>query len=223
MSILSSFRAKCNSLTNASVMSLLVLLSILLPARVSAQDISLLDRFNSAVAQSCLEVSYAYTARVSGVENKGSGDLVSQGTMWRLSGNGVQMYCDSASVWVVDPAMKEVVIEPAQQDADVSWFTNPAMIFSNLKANYRLTETLPSKDGRSVVYVLKPKSGNEVSYCNVELYSQSALLRNATVALANGTLIKIEVSSMKLTPKVSVEAFRPQMSFDSSWIVTDLR
>ena len=223
MSILSSYRAKCNLLVNASVMSLLVLLSILLPARVSAQDISLLDRFNAAVAQSCLEVSYAYTARVSGVENKGSGDLVSQGTMWRLSGNGVQMYCDSASVWVVDPAMKEVVVEPAQQGADVSWFTNPAMVFSNLKANYRLIETLSSKDGKSVVYVLKPKGDNEVSYCNVELYSQSALLRNATVALTNGTLIKIEVSSMKLTPKVSVEAFRPQMSFDSSWIVTDLR
>ena len=223
MLILSSYKAKCRSLAILSVGCLSALLSVLLPASASAQDVSLLDQFNAAVAQSCLEVNYAYTARVSGVENKGSGDLVSQGTMWRLQGNGVQMYCDSASVWVVDPAMKEVVIEPAEQDAAVSWLTNPAMVFSNLKANYRLTETLPSKDGKSVIYVLKPKAGNEVSYCNVEIYSQTALLRNATVALANGTLIKIEVSSMKLTPKVSVEAFRPQMSFDSSWIVTDLR
>ena len=199
------------------------LLSILLPASASAQDVSLLDKFNSAVAQSCLEVSYAYTARISGVDNKGSGELVSQGLMWKLQGNGVQMYCDSVSVWIVDPAAKEVVVEPAEQGSAVSWFTNPAMVFSNLSANYRVSETLSSKDGQSVIFVLKPKSGNEVSYCNIELCTQTALLRNAAVALVDGTLIKIEVSSMKLTPKVSDEVFRPHKYFDSSWIITDLR
>ena len=218
MSLLSSYSAR-----KVARSRFLALLLMLMPAIVSAQDVSLLDKFNSAVAQSCMEVDYSYTARVSGVENKGSGALVSQGFMWKLQGNGVQMYCDAESLWVIDPAMKEVVIEPAQQDAAVSWLTNPAMVFSNLMANYLVTEALPSKDGKSVVYALKPKTGKDVSYCNVEIYRQSALLKNATVALVNGTLIKIEVSSMKLTPKVSDEAFRPQMSFDSSWIVTDLR
>ena len=157
------------------------------------------------------------------MDYKGEGTLLSQEMMWALNGNGVQMYCDSQDIWTIDPQAKEVVIEPAPEDERAQWMSNPAVIFSRLSALFKVNESLTSPDGKAVIYVLKPMEDSDIDFCNIELLKSDASIRNASVALSDGTLIKIEVSSMKLTPKTSIEAFRPHMSFDSSWIVTDLR
>lgn len=205
------------------IKSLLAAVLLLVPVLSNAQDTSLLTKFYQGIADSCLDISYTYSTRISGIENKGQGTLLSQGMMWKLDGNGVQMYCDSLSVWIIDPQMKEVVIEPAPEDERTQWMSNPAVIFSRLSTLFNVNESLPSRDGKAVIYVLKPKDAGDIDFCNIELLKSDASIRNASVALSDGTLIKIEVSSMKLTPETSVEAFRPHMSFDSSWIVTDLR
>ena len=202
---------------------LLVAFLLLFPVLSKAQDAALLNKFYQGVLDSCLDVSYTYSTRISGINHTGEGTLLSQGMMWKLDGNGVQMYCDSQSVWIIDTQMKEVVIEPAPEDERAQWMSNPAVIFSRLSALFNVNESLSSSDGKAVIYILKPKEDSDIDFCNIELLKSDASIRNASVALSDGTLIKIEVSSMKLTPKTSIEAFRPHMSFDSSWIVTDLR
>lgn len=42
-----------------------------------------------------------------------SGTLLIQGECYRAIGNGVEIYCDGKDRWTVDPASKEVYIEPA--------------------------------------------------------------------------------------------------------------
>ena len=42
-----------------------------------------------------------------------SGTLLIQGDCYRAVGNGMEIYCDGATRWSVDPASKEVYIEPA--------------------------------------------------------------------------------------------------------------
>ena len=202
----------------------LTILLILVPMlSASAQGQSLIDRFYAGTADSCLDISYSYSTRISGILNKGQGHLSAQGLMWRVNGNGVEMYCDARSLWIIDKEMKEVVIEPAADENSQEWLSNPAVIFSRLAANFKVSESVASSDGKALIYVLKPFAESNISYCNLELLKSDASVRRATVALSDGTLIKIEVSSMKLTPKVSVEAFRPHIDFDSSWILTDLR
>lgn len=203
------------------VLTILLILAPMLVA--SAQDQSLINKFYNGLSDSCLELSYKYVVRLSGTVNNGEGCLYSQGLMWRMTGNGVEMYCDSSSVWILDHAMKEVVIEPVAEASANEWLSNPAVIFSRLKDYFKVTESLPSKDGQSILYILNPLNNSDISYCNLDLMKSDASIRNATIALSEGTIIKIEVSSMKLTPKVSVEAFRPHVYFDSSWILTDLR
>jgi hypothetical protein len=68
-----------------------------------------------------------------------------------------------------------------------------------------------------------PLRGNDMEFLNVELYNDTAAIRNMSFALNDGTFVKIDVNSMKLTSKISEEAFKPQTVFDSKWIVTDLR
>lgn len=201
------------------------LLSLLLCLSVSvshSQDRALLDRLCQDIGSSCVVMEYDYVARLSGLDNNGSGNLVAQGQMWKLSGNGIEMFCDGKAVWIIDPTLKEVVIEPVS-DPQNSFMTNPAMVFLRLHEDFVLNVSNPSDDGKSTVFYMKPKDEAWMEYMNVEIYKDSGAIRNMTFALTDGTLVKVEVNSMKLTPKVSDETFRPQTVFDSKWIVTDLR
>ncbi|MBR6874882.1 MAG: hypothetical protein IKN00_01150 [Bacteroidales bacterium] len=42
-----------------------------------------------------------------------TGTLLIQGDCYRAVGNGMEIFCDGATRWSVDPASKEVYIEPA--------------------------------------------------------------------------------------------------------------
>lgn len=206
-----------------SFTSLIASAMLLISGMTDAQNTSLLDRLYAKMSDSCLEMSYSYDARISGVHNQGSGLLRSQGLMWEMDGNGVTMYCDSKSVWIIDPTMKEAVIEPLQEEESSQWISNPAVMLSRMKDMFKVTESLESQDDKAVVFVLEPLNKGYIDYCNLEIFKSGNSIRRATIALSDGNLIKIEVSSMKLTPKVSDEEFLPRMEFDPSWIVTDLR
>ncbi len=183
---------------------------------------ALLDKMCSNVAESCVTIDYAYTARVSGIDNMATGNLVTQGDKWVVKGNGLEMYCDGKSVWVIDPAVKEVVIESVQSQQMTDFMTNPARAFVNIHDNFNVNAVNPSSDSQALIYSLSPKNG-DMEFLNIELYKETAAIRKMQFALKDGTLVTIKVSSMKLTPKVSDEAFRPQVLFDSKWLVTDLR
>ena len=133
------------------------------------------------------------------------------------------MYCDSTSVWVVDPANKEVVIEPAAVEGKVQLQTNPAVLFVLMKDLFTVRESRKIDSKGTVLYILDSKQKGNIDYFNVEIAESDLSIRNAVISLYDGTLIKIEVSSMKLTPVLPIEDFRPRIKFDSSWIVTDLR
>ena len=206
-----------------SFTSLIASAMLLISGMTDAQNTSLLDRLYAKMSDSCLEMSYSYDTRISGVHNQGSGLLRSQGLMWEMNGNGVTMYCDSKSVWIIDPTMKEAVIEPLQEEESSQWISNPAVLLSRMKDIFKVAESLESQDDKAVVFVLEPLNKGYIDYCNLEIFKSGNSIRRATIALSDGNLIKIEVSSMTLTPKVSDEEFLPRMEFDPSWIVTDLR
>ena len=189
---------------------------------LSAQDSNLLDKLSERISKSCLELDYRYSVRISGINNVGQGHLQCQGYMWKMVGNGVEMYCDSSALWVVDPVNKEVVIEPAEVEEKVQLQTNPAVLFVRMKELFVVRDSRNTSQG-TVLYILAPKQKGDIDYFNVEIAEADQSLRNAVISLADGTLIKIEVSSMKLTPVRPVKDFRTLTAFDSSWIVTDLR
>ena len=190
---------------------------------VGAQDKSLLSTLCQEIAKSCAILEYSYTARLSGIDNNGTGKLVSQGDKWVVKGNGVEMYCDGLSVWVVDPHSREVIIEPVSDEQKTEFVTNPARIFLSLDESFKVNALNESSDSKALVFSLTPIIKSDLEYLNVEILKESNLIRQMSFALNDGTYITIKVSSMKLTPKVTDEAFVPQMQFDSKWIVTDLR
>ena len=203
--------------------SLLAVALLLCLLTVRAQGTDLLDRMCEAVSHSCVEMEYSFSARVSGVMTQGKGILKAQGNAWSMDGNGVRMWCDGSSVWIADTAAKEVVIERASEEVQTEFMTNPAVYFLHIKDVFDVNVSRATDDGKAMLYSLLPKEPGQLEYLNVELLKDSSMIRRGSFAMKDGNLIKIEVSSMKLTPVVPVEAFRPQTVFDSTWIVTDMR
>lgn len=194
---------------------------VLISGGLSAQENSLLDKVYAKMSSSCMEIDYKYSVSVSGTKNIGDGNLYLQGHLWRMNGNGLEMFCDSSSVWVIDPVAKETVIEPVS--SDISTFTNPAVIFAHLNDMFEVQSSVISDDGKSVVYILSPIAVDDVEYINVEINKADLQITSAVIAMNDGSIINIEVSSMVPTSICPISFFRPQMTFDSSWIVTDLR
>ena len=190
---------------------------------ISAQDAALLDKLYTNMASSCVEMIYTYETEVSGVKAVGEGKLDVQGDMWIMTGNGIQMWCDGKTLWVADPSLKEVVIEPASGEDDGAILTNPASLFVRMQELFNLTRALESPDGKSVTFFMSPKTSGNMAFCNVEISKTDASILSGVFAFNDGSDVHVKVSSMSLSQKRVTEAFRPQIKFDSSWIVTDMR
>lgn len=202
---------------------ILSVLLLLCAGVLAAQDTALLDRLYSDMSSSCVEMTYTYETEVSGVKAVGEGKLDVQGEMWTMAGNGIQMWCDGKSLWVADPSLKEVVIEPASGEDDGAILTNPASLFVRMQELFNLSRSIESSDGKSVIFFLSPKTSGNMAFCNVELSKADASILSGVFAFNDGSDVHVKVSAMNLSPKRETDAFRPQIKFDSSWIVTDMR
>lgn len=202
---------------------ILILALFFVTSLLRAQDTSLLDRFQNNLTASCVEVTYSYTTRISGVDAKGNGNLIVQGNKWMMNGNGIEMYCDGKDVWVIDAALKEVVIEPVENDRQTEFMTNPAMLFVRMKDLFKVGNVISVQDGKAMMFSMTPLVKSDIEYLNVVILEADASVREGEFAMADGTLVKIKVSAMTLTSKDDSRTFRPEYVFDPTWIVTDLR
>lgn len=179
------------------------------------------DRLYRSLSSSFVEIVYTYSAEVQGVKIVGNGTLQIQGNMWHNDGNGLEMWCDGSTVWTADHSLKEAVIEPVYEDESI--VSNPALMFVRMPDIFKVVKSLDSKDGKAVIYVLKPIEDAPIEYFNVEIMKSDSSIRSGSFALEDGSAVQIKVQSMSVKEKRSVTAFRPSQIFDSSWVVTDLR
>lgn len=189
----------------------------------SAQNGSLLDRFYNNMASSCLSLDMKYSVQMPGVKVDGSGLLELQDDQWHLNGNGIEMWCNGSTIWTVDAFAKEVVIDRVSADDVSELMVNPAIMLIKINDLFKLKETVPGKDGSTLIYILYPKSDSFVSFVNLELSKSDASLKMTEFSLDDGTSVKVNVSSMKLMKKKPASYYSQPVSYDSSWIVTDIR
>ncbi len=190
--------------------------------RSYAQDQTLLNRLYGKFADSCVELEYTYSSKISGVKIIGKGILQIQGSMWHNDGNGVEVWCDGKTIWTVDHAAEEVVIDSVY-DASEEELTNPALLFVHMKDLFNLKQVAKSADGKAEIFILEPINDMDIDFFNVEILKSDASIRSGSFALSDGNKFDIKVSSMKQIQKKPATSFKPSQTFDSSWIVTDLR
>ena len=89
----------------------ILVLVTLLPLTAAAQRYTL-DTVAAHLRTDRISLQYACTiAQPAPVQL--SGDLLIQGDCYRAKGNGMEIYCNGATRWTVDPESKEVYIEAA--------------------------------------------------------------------------------------------------------------
>lgn len=114
-----------------------ILLSFLLTAFFQP---SLVDSLRQKAAYECVKVDYEFESTVSGVRAVGNGTVEIQGNSYHMSGNGIEIYCDGSSTWLVDEVSREVVIEAADSK-DAGYLANPLMLLLNIEntaSSYRV-------------------------------------------------------------------------------------
>ena len=193
-----------------------------------AQDTALLDRLYDDFSSKLITLKFSYVIEMATSDMTGEGTVSFQDSQYRLSANGLEVYCDGKDIWMVDSNAKEVIVEPVTEDAS-AFMQNPAMLFTGLKDNFEVVKV--SEGGhvrepgvKDVVFTLRPTVECGIEECAIQIRKNGDLYYGTFIMSDDQVdIVRVLVNSITRSEKRSMEYFRPDQSFDSSWIVTDLR
>ena len=183
-----------------------------------------LKAFVDKASSSRLVFDYTYKAESRGVPISGSGTATVQDGCFILSGDGLEIYCSDSEKWTVDTQAMEVVIEPVQDASDIVF--NPAVLSSSLADSFTWNPSgkTVSFEGKSVIlYALAPVD-KAAAIKSLTVFMNKSVPAGIQVLLSDGTKITVSIVSFSAVPKGGMSDFKPsEDSFDSSYVITDLR
>jgi hypothetical protein len=189
-----------------------------------AQGTSALEQLCARMTENSALLNYSYTLSVSGVKTVGDGVLYVQDQSYVMQGSGLKIYCNGSTVWLVDEAGKEVMIESVSHDAD-SYLSNPVLLLANIEAIFSVSS--PSVNGPSLTYKLAPKSDCGIASGVVTISSAggiSPVFTSGSFKMSDGGQLDVKIKSMTFSSKKPLTFYTLDLStFDSSWMITDLR
>ena len=186
---------------------LAVLFLAALPISLPAQNPDLLDELYDTFAKHCVVMDCTFSVESDGIPVKGKCEVEVQGTSYRVTGGGFEVFCDGESVWILDSESMEAVVEPVTNDIDiVKMFSKTgSSVLSGSMMRYRLTAREACGVASAVLDIDK-----------------NAVLKRAEFTLDDESVMTIDVESVKVQPMKESAAFRPGQ-MPSDWVVTDLR
>lgn len=210
-----------------------LLLAACLCADIHAADF--VTALAGKVAASRVSFDYCGYMEEKGVRTAFTGRIVLQDSSWFLKGNGMEIWCDGVSRWTVDEGAKEVVVEPVSQDDAASV---PVSIISRLPELFTWEpDGIPSPysgtlasgkefhDSNAVSYTIYPKPDVECSFSSVIMYfDRSGALIGVMMDYVTGQTIGFTFSSLEFSEPSDMSSMAlSEGSFDSSYVITDLR
>ena len=199
-----------------------LVLSFTVQGRASSRN-DAVQAFADRVAASRVWFSYSYEMTDTDVALTGKGNVTVQGDAYRMSGDGLEIWCDGKSVCTADESAKEVVIEPVWAGSGA--FVNPAALVRNIGGEFSWdTQGLQSVfNGRQAVrYDLSPKTaGADISEMSLYFSPDGITLVGAELQTVKARIV-FHLSEMEFsTPGDGTEFAIP--SFGPEYFVTDLR
>lgn len=195
---------------------LVVLLLAVAPHMLSAQN--QLERLYDTFANNCIALDCTYSVESDVVPVKGQCEIEFQDTSYKMKGGGLEIFCDGASVWIMDSGLMEAVIEPVSDDSH-TYMSNPALLFRDMDQMFSVSGS--SSAGSVMRYRLSAQKPCGVRTAVLDI-DTDAVLQKAEFTMDNDCVIKIDVKSVTVMPKQENSAFTPG-KISSDWVVTDLR
>lgn len=115
-------------------MSLLSICLSWIVSAVALQQPSVLDALRSTSDSASIQIDYEFTAVTSGIRSFGDGRIELQGNSYHMNGNGIEIFCDGKTTWMLDEQAKEVIIESAESNS-AGYLANPVLLLMNLEEN----------------------------------------------------------------------------------------
>ena len=199
------------------------LLSCGLCIAAAAQGTSVLGQLCAKLADNAAVMDYTYSLTMSGVKTVGEGVLTVQDKSYVMQGNGVNIYCNTSTLWVVDEAGKEVLIDNVAQGED-AYLSNPVLLFTDLHAMFVVGA--PVKNGNLMIYTLTPKAKCGISSGTITLSAAGTVpvFYSGAFVTEDGSHIDVKIKSMTFVEKKPLTFYILDLTgFDSSWMITDLR
>lgn len=204
--------------------SIVILLMCLLAEASSAQNSVALDALYARMTSSATSMQYTYSLLPSsGVKLSGEGSVMVQDSAYVMKGNGMELYCDGKTVWIVDTEGKEVMIE-SPAEGDEAYLDNPALLFVNMDKVFRVDGS--KRNGSILSYVLSSKveSGVRTASVSIDDSGRTPVMISASFSLSDGSSLDIKIKSMTFSEKKPLTSFFYDISsLNSSWLITDLR
>ena len=197
---------------------LVVLLLTVAPFGLAAQNNVLLERLYDTFASNCIALDCTYSIESDVVPVKGQCKIEFQDTSYKMKGGGLEIFCDGASVWILDAGVMEAVIEPVSDDSH-TYMSNPALLFRDMDQMFSVSGS--SSAGSIMRYRLSAQKPCGVRTAVLDI-DTDAVLQKAEFTMDNDCVIKIDVKSVAVMPKQENSAFTPG-KISSEWVVTDLR
>lgn len=179
-----------------------------------------LESLREMFADSAVCIECDYSTEVQNTKVVGHSEIIVQKDMYSMHGNGLEIYCDGKTMWTIDDSAKEVIIEPCDA-ADRNYMANPVLILADLDKLFKVRSSRALEAGK-VSYSLDAVTQCGVAEADVVLTGNGAVSK-AQFVMDDGSVLSVQVASMKKTEEKQASFFSPDCRFDSDWIVTDLR
>ena len=199
-------------------MLMLAVLVSMIAAKAQTAHRTALDKLYDALSCSCVTMECSYSMTVSQTRLSGQAHVSVQGDSYVMDGNGLLVHCDGVKVWTADYTTKEVYIESVE-DLAANSLANPAALFMRLGTSYDVASS--SQTGGKSVYRLIPNQDCGVLSADLVLTPDGKPV-SAVFVLDDSLKVDVTVESMTIEKTKPEDAFRPQVSFGSDWIVTEL-
>jgi outer membrane lipoprotein-sorting protein len=188
-----------------------------------------LSEFLKTVSDSQVSFEYSFVMNREGAKITGDGSVTLQDDAFRLSGNGLEMWCDGSTSWTVDRSAEEILIQPVEDSGD-DYASNPALLVTSVDKNFTELSGGESKFNGKVVNVsiLSPReefeSSSDISQMKLFFRTSTSDLIGLEVRMEDGSVCTFTISNFKTEEKISSKAeFRFNENIPSDYVVTDLR
>ena len=179
-----------------------------------------LESLRKMFSESSVELDCSYETKLRNMQVTADYNLIVQGEMYKLIGNGLEVYCNGKAVWTIDESSSEVVIESCA-GTEKDYMANPALMLAELDKIFKVA-SVKAMDAGKEEYVLDASVDCGVTKACVVLTSDGRILEGV-FTLDDGNTLDFDVLSMKKTEEKPASFFSPDRKFGSDWIVTDLR
>lgn len=179
-----------------------------------------LSALRNIFSSSSVIIECDYETLVSNVKITGHSQLLVQGEMYTMSGNGIRVFCDGNSVWTIDDTSREAIIESCTSHG-MDYVSSPVLLLAELDKFFKVRSSKSLGGGKEQV-VLESLADCGVKQADLTLTSDGKVA-SAKFLLNDGNTLSVKVVSMKKTEEKQKSFFSPQQKFGSDWVVTDLR